>query len=123
MCGIFLCLSENEELAEHYLQVLEPLLKNRGPDHVNKIRLELELSCDKKIYVTFLGCVLWLQGSQLTTQPVTDSDENILIWNGDIFGGQVEDGLSDTIVLSRRLQSLSDDEVPKVDFKIIFNVT
>ena len=73
--------------------------------------------------MTFLGCVLWLQGSQLTTQPVTDSDENILLWNGDIFGGQVEDGLSDTIVLSRRLQSLSDDEVPKVDFKIIFNVT
>jgi asparagine synthetase B (glutamine-hydrolysing) len=79
----------------------------------------------------------------MTEQPMVDSDENILLWNGDIFeaeflGGDAsskdilsknvsENGVlskdillneeaSDTETLSKMLQTLHDDEIPQVRY-------
>ena len=79
----------------------------------------------------------------MTEQPMVDSDENILLWNGDIIeaeflGGDAsskdilsknvsENGVlskdillneeaSDTETLSKMLQTLHDDEIPQVRY-------
>jgi asparagine synthetase B (glutamine-hydrolysing) len=42
----------------------------------------------------------------VSKQPLIDSDNNILLWNGEIFGGfQVEPQDSDTSILSKKLQN------------------
>ena len=79
----------------------------------------------------------------MTEQPMVDSDENILLWNGDIFeaeflGGDasskdilsknvsdncvlskdilLNEEASDTETLSKMLQTLHDDEIPQVRY-------
>jgi hypothetical protein len=37
--------------------------------------------------ITMLGTVLWQQGKELAVQPLIDPAGNILLWNGDVFGG------------------------------------
>ncbi|KGG53015.1 hypothetical protein DI09_118p100 [Mitosporidium daphniae] len=53
--------------------------------------------------------VLHMQGDFLTCQPASGK-EGILLWNGEIFNGDIEipDGKSDTEVISQFLDSLSD---------------
>jgi asparagine synthetase B (glutamine-hydrolysing) len=79
----------------------------------------------------------------MTEQPMVDSDENVLLWNGDIFeaeflGGDasskdilsknvsangvlskdilLNEEASDTETLSKMLQTLHDDEIPQVRY-------
>ena len=40
-----------------------------------------------QINCTFLAWTLWLQGENVTKQPVEDDYGNILLWNGDILDG------------------------------------
>ena len=121
MCGIFMCLSEDESAGEDLLQTLGSPLKNRGPDNTGKILLEIKLKNGKTVYATFLGCVLWLRGGNMTKQPLVDSDGNVLLWNGDIFEGDILKNdvchLSDTEILGKKLQSLPDDEIHEVSKK------
>ena len=68
--------------------VWSELLSNRGPDlhgscHVN---MHVGPKFDHKIKAEFYGHVLHLRGSP-TQQPLNDSNGNILLWNGEIFGG------------------------------------
>ena len=67
---------------------------------------------------SFVGCVLWLRGETLAEQPIVDQDENVLLWNGDIFGdvsGQEwSSTTSDTEVLSQRLKETPDADIPSV---------
>jgi asparagine synthetase B (glutamine-hydrolysing) len=58
-------------------------LKHRGPDGFS----EYKMNIGRKWSAIFAGCVLWMQGFELTTQPVVDDKNNVLLWNGDIFSG------------------------------------
>lgn len=40
-----------------------------------------------QVTASFEGCVLWLQGPELTPQPLVDLHGNVLLWNGDILAG------------------------------------
>ncbi|XP_072172747.1 asparagine synthetase domain-containing protein 1-like [Diadema setosum] len=70
------------------------------------------------VYGTFIGQVLHLRGEP-TAQPVSDDAGNILLWNGEIFGGIEVHGTNDTKVLLDILRdSLSEEDVLKVLEKI-----
>jgi asparagine synthetase B (glutamine-hydrolysing) len=121
MCGIFMCLSEDEASGEDLLQTLASSLKNRGPDNAKEIRLQIKLDSGKTVHATFLGCVLWLRGAEMTKQPLVDSENNVLLWNGDIFEGDIlksdsHGKYSDTEILSKKLQSLPDEQIHAVSF-------
>jgi hypothetical protein len=60
-------------------------LKHRGPDGFS----EYKINIGHKWSATFAGSVLWMQGSELTMQPLVDDKYNILLWNGDAFSGLV----------------------------------
>ncbi|XP_046387904.1 asparagine synthetase domain-containing protein 1 isoform X2 [Ischnura elegans] len=54
----------------------------------------------------FEGHVLWMQGCKVVAQPAADEFGNILLWNGDIFGGKYKkasDDVGDTAALLRAL--------------------
>lgn len=76
MCGILICLSENEDDAEQTIKVLKESLVRRGPDIYRKADKIVEVSfkdgtnVSSKIYITFVGCVLWLRGKCPQSQPV-----------------------------------------------------
>ncbi|XP_071542024.1 asparagine synthetase domain-containing protein 1 isoform X1 [Panulirus ornatus] len=102
MCGIcFICGSlvppqqlEDQICSDH------TLLCHRGPDVYGK----KVVSISDKVTAVFEGCVLWLQGIEPTTQPVTDEYGNILLWNGDILAGfEIPENESDTKYISDNL--------------------
>ena len=111
MCGILICLSENEDDAEQTIKVLKKSLVRRGPDIYQKADKIEEVSFkdgtndSSKIYITFVGCVLWLRGKCPQSQPlINEQHGSFLLWNGDIFGGvDVLDEECDTSVLSKKL--------------------
>lgn len=61
------------------------LIVARGPDKVTEKFEHLT----KNWFGHFAASVLWMQGSSLTVQPAIDSMGNILLWNGDIFSGNL----------------------------------
>ncbi|XP_071500418.1 asparagine synthetase domain-containing protein 1-like [Diadema antillarum] len=70
------------------------------------------------VYGTFIGQVLHLRGEP-TPQPVSDDAGNILLWNGEIFGGIEVHGTNDTKVLLDNLrESLNEEDVLKVLEKV-----
>ncbi len=118
MCGIFFCLSESEDVSDEILKHLKVLLKNRGPDHFEKVRTKIQSQNGQVLIATFVGSVLWLRGEKMTRQPLSDEEGNILLWNGDIF--DFDEDLSrtdsDTEILHKRLKNTADDEIPQVIF-------
>jgi len=62
--------------------------------------------------IILAGSVLHIQGDHITAQPCVDVDNNILLWNGEVFGGIEgmdggdgdDDGTSDTRIVSDRLR-------------------
>ncbi|XP_056292939.1 asparagine synthetase domain-containing protein 1 [Pseudoliparis swirei] len=101
MCGIFCALSlsparcvRSEAVREH--------LKRRGPDLSREVTVGGANSCYRCL---FSAHVLHMRGL-LTPQPVQDDAGNVLLWNGEIFGGlPVTPEENDTAVVSRRLSS------------------
>ncbi|KAE9038929.1 hypothetical protein PR003_g5641 [Phytophthora rubi] len=97
---------------------LQRRLCQRGPDHFQRVirRVAMEFEGDSRPHdwaIAMHSAVLHLRGDQLTPQPVSDSDANVLCWNGEVFGmdgdiseeeGEVLMQGSDTIFLSERLQ-------------------
>ena len=71
------------------LQIFEdsilPYLQRRGPDHVGK-KEYLAQTARGRIHLALVGTVLHLRGHK-TPQPLEDEHGNILLWNGEIFGG------------------------------------
>ncbi|XP_077946276.1 asparagine synthetase domain-containing protein 1 [Gasterosteus aculeatus] len=101
MCGIFCLLSlsparrvRDEALHEH--------LRRRGPDSSG----DLTFGGTNPYYqCLFSAHVLHMRGL-LTPQPVQDNAGNVLVWNGEIFGGlTVRPEENDTAVVSQRLSS------------------
>ncbi|RHZ23130.1 hypothetical protein DYB26_000524, partial [Aphanomyces astaci] len=59
-----------------------------------------------------VSAVLHLRGTQLCEQPVHDRHGNVLLWNGEVFGGaSIPIYESDTKYVSHRLASVDDDSV------------
>lgn len=118
MCGIGVILAPTDgssaENADH-LSTLDQLeaglveaLANRGPDASNRSVLQAA-GCQ----LTFLASVLHIQGVTITQQPVVDVQGNLLLWNGEVFGGYCwPSELSDTLMLSRTIaESILDDSI------------
>jgi asparagine synthetase B (glutamine-hydrolysing) len=62
---------------------LRDYLKHRGPDGFSEYAIDV--GC--KWSVSFAGSVLWMQGLELSMQPLIDDEYNYLLWNGDVFNG------------------------------------
>lgn len=103
MCGIFCLLSLSSAPSEQD-ETIYNHLRRRGPDSSR----ELTVSGSNPHYqCLFSAHVLHLRG-RLTPQPVGDHAGNVLVWNGEVFGGvalDVEE--NDTAVVSERLSSCS----------------
>jgi asparagine synthetase B (glutamine-hydrolysing) len=66
-------------------RLLEDSVRNRGPDYYGVEEIKLN-----EIWNGFFAAsILHTQGDELTKQPVRNSDNDILLWNGDIFGGVI----------------------------------
>eukprot|EP01130_Rhizamoeba_saxonica_P012386 TRINITY_DN5208_c0_g1_i3.p1 TRINITY_DN5208_c0_g1~~TRINITY_DN5208_c0_g1_i3.p1 ORF type:complete len:566 (-),score=130.31 TRINITY_DN5208_c0_g1_i3:151-1848(-) len=96
--GVPLCLQQIDEiihlLADHHIPVewthnddveifakWEKLLSRRGPDHFERKDIQLGPS-----NLSFLSSVLHLRGNPVQ-QPLSDNSGNVMLWNGEIFGG------------------------------------
>ncbi|KAF4042852.1 Asparagine synthase [Phytophthora infestans] len=96
---------------------LQRRLCQRGPDHFNQVTRRVTSASDAEgaptgFAVALHSAVLHLRGDKPTHQPVVDSSDNVLCWNGEVFGikGDSEEKKmkmmqrSDTILLSEKLQ-------------------
>lgn len=101
MCGIFCLLSLSSAHSERDKAVYEHL-KRRGPCSSQDLTVVGTNHCYQCL---FSAHVLHMRGL-LTPQPVEDSAGNILLWNGEIFGGlPVRSEENDTAVVSQQLSS------------------
>ncbi|XP_054471225.1 asparagine synthetase domain-containing protein 1 [Anoplopoma fimbria] len=101
MCGIFCLLSLSPTQCEWDKTVHEHL-KRRGPNLSQDLTVRGTNPCYQCL---FSANVLHMRGL-LTPQPVQDNTGNVLVWNGEIFGGlPVMPEENDTAVVSQRLSS------------------
>lgn len=56
--------------------------RDAGPDAQDVYALQL---ADRSIYLRFFSSVLHLRGPETMRQPIVS--ENVLCWNGEVFGG------------------------------------
>ncbi|XP_038056294.1 asparagine synthetase domain-containing protein 1-like isoform X2 [Patiria miniata] len=115
MCGIYCLLApaSYEPCRLHAKLVnskLYHILKRRGPDSSNDLLKPINTkSADDgqqpaEFHGLFSGHVLHQRGT-LTPQPLEDLDGNVLLWNGEIFGGiQVDSDNNDGDLLLTMLQ-------------------
>ncbi|KAJ9580611.1 hypothetical protein L9F63_024226 [Diploptera punctata] len=104
MCGIYCYLycKEAGQCDSRFSFAKEEILKylhNRGPDGYS----EHTINFGSAWSIDFASSVLWLQGLKPILQPVIDSGNNVLLWNGDIFDGPLETDSSDTLNLNKAL--------------------
>ncbi|XP_061649579.1 asparagine synthetase domain-containing protein 1 [Phyllopteryx taeniolatus] len=104
MCGIF-CLVSPASSPFTWDNGVYEHLKRRGPDFSG----DLIVSCSDPTYrCLFSAHILHMRGL-LTPQPFQDPAGNILLWNGEVFGGlEVLPAENDTRVVLRYLSSCSD---------------
>eukprot|EP01038_Epipyxis_sp_PR26KG_P008478 gene8478-11461_t len=121
MCGIgLLLLSEYQSNCENVLQdlsnkqiinLLTERLIHRGPDGCNNHIIDS---------LFFIASVLHIQGDNITHQPFIDIDGNVLLWNGEVFAGLINEQKcdietisswrSDTLIISDALKKCCDEE-------------
>lgn len=63
--------------------ICKDVIAARGPDHLT----EKYISLSHHWHGYFAATVLWMQGPEIITQPSLDDNNNLLLWNGDIFSG------------------------------------
>lgn len=63
--------------------ICKDLIAARGPDYL----AEKHILLNHDWHGYFASSVLWMQGSEMKTQPSLDHDDNLLLWNGDLFSG------------------------------------
>ncbi|XP_076761740.1 asparagine synthetase domain-containing protein 1 [Xylocopa sonorina] len=99
MCGIFCHVSQNQQNnkeASHEWNICRDYIAARGPDKLGENFENLS----KNWFGHFAASILWMQGSSIGEQPAVDSNGNILLWNGDIFFGNLaQDQICDTNVV------------------------
>ncbi|GFR06362.1 asparagine synthetase domain-containing protein 1 [Trichonephila clavata] len=111
MCGICVSLSFRVSSAANLRQSfaivknLVTRIKRRGPNHFQNVSFSFYNILD----ICLTSSVLQLRGSSLSQQPFTDGSGNYLLWNGEIFDGDMyEESQSDTKVLSEKLFNAKD---------------
>ncbi|KAM4608461.1 asparagine synthetase domain-containing protein 1 [Polymixia lowei] len=116
MCGIFCLLRLSTTQLAAQDKVVYEHLRRRGPNSSQ----DLTISNTNPVYqCIFSAHVLHMRGL-LTPQPVQDGNENVLMWNGEIFGGlPVMPEENDTDILS---QQLSDCNNPSEILPILSSV-
>ncbi|XP_034550307.1 asparagine synthetase domain-containing protein 1 [Notolabrus celidotus] len=101
MCGIFCLLSVSPAQIE-WDETVHEHLKRRGPNFSQDLTVG---DTNPGYQCLFSAHVLHMRGL-LTPQPVQDDAGNVLLWNGEIFGGvPVAPEDNDTAVVSQRLSS------------------
>ncbi|XP_046734995.1 asparagine synthetase domain-containing protein CG17486 [Diprion similis] len=113
MCGIYCSVSRREHndtsKAEIHSKSAEwtkckDAINARGPDGTMELFQRLTNEWDGH----FAASILWTQGRNPVRQPCTDSDVdgNVLLWNGDVFNGNLtNDTECDTTSLLKRFSS------------------
>lgn len=116
MCGIC-CVVNLTTSSQCVLQKhVREKLQNRGPDCSRDVT---ETAKDSRYSCLFSAHVLHMRGV-LTSQPLQDDNGNILLWNGEVFGGlPVGDEENDTKVV---LQHLSLCENPSDVLSVLSQV-
>ncbi|XP_011633493.1 asparagine synthetase domain-containing protein 1 [Pogonomyrmex barbatus] len=107
MCGIFCSIYQSGHDSESLEQwnICKDAIAARGPDHL----IEKHLSLNHNWHGHFAAAVLWMQGAGVTMQPSLDTNDNLLLWNGDLFSGCLaKDDVCDTNVVLDELQSTTD---------------
>ncbi|CAL8266251.1 unnamed protein product [Lota lota] len=101
MCGIF-CLLSLSPFESPHDQRLHQNLSRRGPNSTQ----DLTITHPNPFYrCLFSAHVLHMRGA-LTPQPVRDAGGNVLLWNGEIFGGiAVAPEENDTRVMASQLSA------------------
>ncbi|KAJ0182051.1 hypothetical protein K1T71_002773 [Dendrolimus kikuchii] len=95
MCGIICEISSSDSCVLQDANLLQ-CIKNRGPDYFNRI----DVSTGFGMTVSFFGAVLWMQGTEITKQPV-NNDHGVLLYNGDIFEKSWNSSVSDTLIVMK----------------------
>ncbi|KFQ91326.1 Asparagine synthetase domain-containing protein 1, partial [Nipponia nippon] len=108
MCGICCVVTLRSQHAIHDFLNEDILchLKRRGPDSSQQL---IKAASDLSYKCLFSGHVLHLRGL-MTPQPLEDANNNIFLWNGEIFDGvHVGDLENDTEVMFRHLALCSSE--------------
>ena len=83
MCGIAFiiasCGAEMGDIQREREQIARSV-RDRGGDAYAEIDI-------KSINGVAIGSVLHMRGETVVTQPIKDEEGNILLWNGELFGG------------------------------------
>ena len=109
MCGIALVAAGAESPAvDTLIDRLRSLLARRGPDacHIRK----------QASAITAIAGLLHLRGTSPGVQPACDAEGNVLLWNGQVFGGMyVPPDESDTTCVLRALCAAANGSGAAVD--------
>eukprot|EP00095_Tigriopus_kingsejongensis_P001392 maker-scaffold205_size259573-snap-gene-1.40 protein:Tk01392 transcript:maker-scaffold205_size259573-snap-gene-1.40-mRNA-1 annotation:"hypothetical protein DAPPUDRAFT_57150" len=127
MCGIFCALTQGEGTSDsfwdhHQWIQTRALLRRRGPDREAGLQCPAQSDPNGEGIVAPTGrpifhafaTLLWLRGREATAQPVRGPRGDVLLWNGDIFGDEVQPDECDTLVLFHRLENAEDEAVVHV---------
>ncbi|KAJ8247174.1 hypothetical protein GJAV_G00259610 [Gymnothorax javanicus] len=118
MCGICCTVSTSVSCTALEKHVYESL-KKRGPCHSHEIRKTVITNKGLSCHCLFSGHVLHMRGS-MTPQPAEDDQGNVLLWNGEVFGGlPVGREENDTQVL---VQHLSRSQQPEEVLSVLSRV-
>uniref|UniRef100_T1L0J9 Glutamine amidotransferase type-2 domain-containing protein n=1 Tax=Tetranychus urticae TaxID=32264 RepID=T1L0J9_TETUR len=120
MCGIFFSCQQTDQDADCYspevLSKLNNFLKRRGPDALEELTF---LKHD--FMLKFIGSVLHLRGNEIVKQPITDCNNNTLLWNGEIFNCGIDnEDESDTLYLFNQLNECQ--KLGKSVYEVISNI-
>ncbi|XP_038645104.1 asparagine synthetase domain-containing protein 1 [Scyliorhinus canicula] len=109
MCGIccMLILAPQKDGSDVLAKDMLESLRRRGPNHSQHLSREVpELGYN----VFFSGHVLHMRGC-LNPQPMQDAQGNLLLWNGEVFGGiKIGPEGNDTQIILQQLSSCKNEE-------------
>ncbi|XP_064925927.1 asparagine synthetase domain-containing protein 1 [Columba livia] len=108
MCGIccIVTLCSQHAIHDFFNEDILCCLRRRGPDSSQQL---IKTVSDLSYECLFSGHVLHLRGL-MTPQPLEDANNNVFLWNGEIFNGvHVGDLENDTAVMFHRLALCSSE--------------
>ncbi|KAJ3750126.1 asparagine synthase-domain-containing protein [Lentinula detonsa] len=110
MCGIFVQVTQTDELSHRHPEELSQRLREanatRGPDARKSCCISLS-----RVFLELFSSELRLRGNSPVIQPHQNDSGAILCWNGEIFAGlDVRADENDGIKLFQQLQSLETGE-------------
>ncbi|OQR95727.1 cGMP-dependent protein kinase [Thraustotheca clavata] len=106
MCGIAGIVCPSNANVDELQQAISHCLQRRGPDYFNTVNLVEDAQL-----ISLSSGVLHLRGDAMAKQPIVDEVGNVLLWNGEVFGGiTIRLSSSDTNYVAQMLM-----EATKID--------